>query len=282
MLRTASPLASICRVLGLPRGTLYDRVQPQNDQEVRQAIEAVAQQFPTYGSRRMAAQVRRTPYRLLVNRKRTRRILRSRGLLRRTQPRTQRTTNSQHRFRRFPNLVADRPASEPDEIWVSEITYVRLGAAFIDLAIVMDVLTRDIRGGQLGRTLGQEVALPALQRALVHHTPVMHHSDQGLQYAAPRYIQTLQAAGIQIRMAAVGEPRQHGDAERVIRTITEEEIDLAEYRDVPEALAQIGQFIDDVYRTQRIHSALGSLPPVECEAAWRRDHDTGGSPLSLL
>jgi putative transposase len=279
MWRTAYPLASICRVLDLPRSTLYYRAQPQNDQEVRQAIEAVAQQFPTYGSRRVAAQVRRTPYRLLVNRKRAQRIMRSMGLLRRTQPRTQRTTNSQHSFRRFPNLVADRTASEPDEIGVSDLTYVRLGDEFIYLAIVMDVLTRDIRGWQLGRTLGQELALTALQRALVHHTPVMHHSDQGIQYAAPQYIQTLQAAGIQISMAAVGEPRQNGYAERVIRTIKEEEIDLAEYRDFPDALAQIGQFIDDVYRTKRMHSALGYLTPVEFEAAWRRDHDNGGSPL---
>jgi putative transposase len=273
MLRIAYPLASICRVLGLPRSTLYYQAQPQNDQEVRQAIEAVAQQFPTYGSRRMAAQVRRAPYRLLVNRKRAQRVMRSMGLLRRTRPRKQRTTNSQHGFRRFPNLVADRAASEPDEIWVSDITYVRLGAEFIYLAMVMDVFTRDIRGWQLGRTLGQELTLTALQRALAHHTPVIHHSDQGIQYAAPQYIQTLQAAGIQISMAAVGEPRQNGYAERVIRTIKEEEIDLTEYRDFPDALAQIGQFIDDVYRTKRIHSALGYLTPVEFEAAWRREQD---------
>ena len=144
----------------------------------------------------------------------------------------------------------------------------------------MDVFTRDIRGWQLGRTLGQELTLTALQRALAHRTPVMHHSDQGIQYAAPQYIQTLQAAGIQISMAAVGEPRQNGYAERVIRTIKEEEIDLAEYRDFAEALTQIGRFIDDVYRTKRIHSALGYLTPAEFEAAWRREHDNGGSPLS--
>jgi putative transposase len=273
MLRTVYPLASICRVLALPRSTLYYQAQPQNDQEVRQAIEAVAQQFPTYGSRRIAAQVRRAPYRLCVNRKRARRVMRSMGLLRRTRPHKHRTTNSQHGFRRFPNLVADRAASEPDEIWVSDITYVRLGDEFIYLAVIMDVFTRDIRGWQLGRTLGQDLTLAALQRALAHHTPVIHHSDQGIQYAVPRYIQTLQAAGVQISMAAVGEPRQNGYAERVIRTIKEEEIDLTEYRDFPDALAQIGQFIDDVYRTKRIHSALGYLTPVEFEVAWRREHD---------
>jgi putative transposase len=279
MLRTAYPLASICQVLGLPRSTLYYRAQPRDGEEVRQAIEAVAQQFPTYGSRRIAAQLRRAPYRLLVNRKRAQRVMRNMGLLRRTRPRQQRTTKSQHGFRRFPNLVTDRVAHAPDEIWVSDLTYVRLGAEFIYLAISMDVFTRDIRGWLLGRTLDQALTLIALQRALVHHTPVIHHSDQGIQYAAPRYIQILQASGVQISMAAVGEPRQNGYAERVIRTIKEEEINLAEYRDFPEALAQIGQFIDDVYRTKRIHAALGYLTPAEFEVAWRREHGNLSSPL---
>jgi putative transposase len=272
MLGTTYPLASVCRVLGLPRSTLYYQAQPRADQEVRQAIEAVAQQFPTYGSRRVAAQVRRAPYRLLVNRKRAQRLMRHMGLLRRTRSRKHRTTNSQHGFRRFPNLVAKRIAHEPDEIWVCDLTYVRLGAEFIYLAIIMDVFTRDIRGWQLSRTLEQALTLTALQRALAHHTPVIHHSDQGIQYAAPQYIQTLQAAGIQISMAAVGEPRQNGYAERLIRTIKEEEIDLAEYRNFTEALTQIGQFIDAVYCTKRIHSALGYLTPAEFEAAWQREH----------
>jgi putative transposase len=272
MLRTTYPLTNICRVLGLPRSTLYYQAHPRDDQEVRQAIEAVAQQFPTYGSRRVAAQVRRAPYRLLVNRKRAQRVMRHMGLLRRTRSRTRRTTNSRHGFQRFPNLVADRVASRPDEIWVCDLTYVRLGTGFIYLAIILDVFTRGIRGWQLGRTLAQKLTLTALQRALAHCTPVIHHSDQGIQYAAPQYIQTLEAAGIQISMAALGEPRQNGYAERVIRTIKEEEIDLAEYGDFAEALTQIGQFIDDVYRTKRIHSALGYLTPAEFEAAWRREH----------
>jgi putative transposase len=272
MLRTAYPLTRICRVLALPRSTLDSQAQPRDDREVRPAIEAVAQPFPPYGRRRVAAQVRRAPSRLLVNRQRAQRVMRHMGLLRRTRPRTPHTTKSRHGFRRFPNLVADRVAREPDEIWVCDLTYVRLGAEFISLAMMMDVLTRDIRGWQLGRTLGQELTLSALQRALVHHTPVIHHSDQGIPSAAPQYIQVLRAAGIQISMAAVGEPRQHGDAERVIRTMKEEEIALAEYRDFAEALAQIGPFIDDVYRTKRIHSARGYLTPAEFEAAWRREH----------
>lgn len=147
------------------------------------------------------------------------------------------------------------------------------------MTMILDVFTRDIRGLQLGRTLGQELTVTALKRALEHGTLSIHHRDQGIQDAAPPYIQTLQAAGVQICIAAVGDPRQNGDAERVIRTITAEEIALAEYRNFAEALAQIGQFIDDVYRTKRMHSALSYLTPVECEEAWRREHQDGGSPL---
>jgi len=140
------------------------------------------------------------------------------------------------------------------------------------LAVVMDVCTRDIRGWHLSRSLGQELTLVALQRALQHATPQIHHSDQGIQYAAPAYIQALQQAGVAISMAAVGEPRENGYAERLIRTIKEEEVALSDYRDFADACAQIGRFIDAVYRTKRIHSALGYLTPSEFEAAWWQAH----------
>ena len=160
-------------------------------------------------------------------------------------------------------------------MWVSDITYIRLHREFIYLAVVMDVFTRTIRGWNLSRSLGQELTLLALQRALEQHRPQIHHSDQGIQYAAPAYIQTLQQAGAAISMAAVGEPRENGYAERLIRTIKEEEVALADYEDFADALAQIGHFIDDVYRTKRIHSALGYLTPAEFEAAWRQEHRQG-------
>jgi putative transposase len=150
------------------------------------------------------------------------------GLWRRTRPRTPHTTNSRHGCRRFPTLGADRGARAPDEIWGCDLPYVRLGAEFISLALMMDVLTREMRGWQLGRTLGQALTLRARQRALEPHTPGIHPREQGLQSAAPQDIHVVPAAGIPIRMAAVGEPRPNGDAERVIRTMQAEEIALAE------------------------------------------------------
>ena len=272
MLKTAYPITVVCQVVDLPHSTQYYRPVVADEGAIKQALEDVAQAFPTYGSRRRTQQVRRAPHRLVVGRRRVRRLLGERGLKRRPKPRVCHTTNSEHAFPRYPNLVVGLTARAPDEIWVSDLTYIRLHTEFIYLAVVMDVFTRDIRGWNVSRSLGQELTLVALQHALLHHVPQIHHSDQGIQYAAPAYIQVLRAAGVAVRMAAVGEPRENGFAERLIRTIKEEEVDLSEYRDFADAHAQIGRFIDDVYRTKRIHSALGYLKPAEFEAVWRRDH----------
>jgi transposase InsO family protein len=120
--------------------------------------------------------------------------------------------------------------------------------------------------------------LAALQRALTVGTPEIHHSDQGVQYAAWPYVRMLQAAGVRISMATAGEPRENGYAERVIRTIKEEEVDLTEYEDFPDAYQQRGRFLDEVYQQKRIHSALRYLTPAEFEARWRDDHPQANEP----
>ncbi len=134
---------------------------------------------------------------------------------------------------------------------------------------MLDVFTRAFRGWALARGLGAELTLAALQQALLDGRPEIHHSDQGVQYAATNYVEVLKDAKVQISMAEVGHAEQNGYAERVIRTIKEEEVHLTEYQDFDDALAQIGHFIDDVYLTKRIHSSLGYLTPAEYEAQWQ-------------
>jgi putative transposase len=158
-----------------------------DDAEVRHALEEVAAQFPTYGRRRLTAQVRRAPYRLVVNRKRVRRLMGELGLTRRPKLRRCHMTNSVHGFARYPNLVADLPVNAPEEVWVSDITYIRLHHEFIYLAVVMDVFKRTMRGWNLSRSLGQELTLVALQRALEQRVPKIHHSDQGSNMHAGLY-----------------------------------------------------------------------------------------------
>src|SRR5205823_4065935 len=179
-----------------------------------------------------------------------------------------RTTDSNHPFPRYPNLVEGLEVTHPDQVWVADITYVRLRKEFVYLAVLMDMFTRGIRGWHLGRSLEQELTLTALSRAFERGRPEIHHSDQGVQYAAHAYVEMLMLAESQISMASVGEPRENGYAERLMRTIKEEEIDLSEYEDFADAWGQLGRFLDDVYNTKRIHSSLGYLTPSEFEQEW--------------
>ena len=181
MLRTDYPITVVCQVLDLPRSTQYYQPVMADEGAIKQALEDVAQAFPTYGRRRLAQQVRRAPHRLGIGRRRVRRLLGELGLKRRPKRRICHTTTSQHAFARYPNLVAEVTARAPDEIWVSDITSIRLHTEFIYLAVIMDVFTRSIRGWNLSRGLGQELTLVALQRALAQHVPQIHHSDQGIQ-----------------------------------------------------------------------------------------------------
>jgi putative transposase len=205
-----------------------------------------------------------------VNGKRVRRLMAEMGLQGKA-PVRRRTTDSRHDFPRYPNLVVGLEVTHPDQVWVADITFVRLREDFVYLAVLMDVFTRRVRGWELGRDLDQGLTLAALKRALrSRRRPEIHHSDQGGQYAATAYTDLLAGRGAAISMAAVGKPEENGYAERLMRTIREEEIDLSEYRDFADAYSQLGRFLDDVYNRKRIHSALGYLTPAEFERQWLR------------
>ena len=262
------PTTSACRVLGLPRSSYYYCAEKPEEEPVVCAVKEVVSEYVTYGTRRVTQQLHRPPYQLAVNRKRIQRIMRHEELLRPVKTARRRTTNSQHPYPRYPNLVKELEVTHPDQVWVADITYIRLQREFVYLAMVLDVYPRIVRGWCLSRLLDQELTLSALQMALQGHRPEIHHSDQGIQYAAQAYVDMLKEQSTQISMAAVGKAEENGYAERFMRTLKEEEVDLTEYRDFADARSQIRHFIETVYNHKRIHSALGYLTPVEFELAW--------------
>ena len=260
------PVNTICAVLDLPRSSFYHRAGETDDTDLRAALLDLAGQYPTYGYRRLTALLKRAGW--MVNHKRIQRLMAEMGLQRPVKRRKKRTTNSQHDFPRYPNRAADLEPSRPDEVWVADITYVRLARDFVYLAVIMDVFTRCVRGWHLSRSLDRELTLTALRRALTDRVPGIHHSDQGWQYACSDYTDLLNEYEVLISMAAVGKPEENGYAERLMRTVKEEEVDLSEYTDFHDAYRSIGRFLVEVYTRKRIHSALGYLTPAEFEERW--------------
>jgi transposase InsO family protein len=270
MLSDQYPARLVCRLLDCPRSGLYrtSARPPADEADLRAALQRLAGEWPTYGYRRLTALLRREGR--TANGKRVRRLMTELGIHGLLPVRRKRTTDSNHAFPRFANLVEGLAVVRPNQVWVGDLTYIRLRQDFVYLAVLMDVFTRLIRGWHLGRSLDGELTRTALERALLQHQPEIHHSDQGVQYAATDYVTRLQQLGTAISMAAVGEPRENGYAERLMRTIKEEEVELTEYQDFADASQQLGRFLDAVYNVKRIHSALGYLTPVEFEQQWQR------------
>jgi transposase InsO family protein len=275
------PVERACSLLGLNRGSHYRRAgesaaEPrgnkrpkENSLSLRVAVERVVLECPGYGYRRVTRHLQREGFQ--VNRKRVLRVMRQESLLCQVKRRWTKTTDSAHGWRVYPNRLADRgwrKLTRLDEAWVADLTYIRLGGEFVYLATVMDAYSRRVVGWCLGRTLEAELALNALERALAERQPppgFIHHSDRGVQYACGAYIERLEAAGACISMAGKGSPLENAQAERLFRTLKEEEVYLQDYQSFEEAEASIGRFLEEVYNRKRLHSSLGYLPPCEFE-----------------
>jgi putative transposase len=202
------PVRRVCRVLHYARSGSYYRPRSQDEAVLKAAIERLAEAWPTYGYRRITALLHREQGQ--VNRTRVARLMRAMGLPRQCPARRPRTTERAHLYPRDSHLGQRLKITPPDHVWVGDITSVRLQKEFVSFAVLLDVYTRALRGWHLSRHLDQALTLAALRRALAQHRPEIHPSDQGVQSAATAYIQTLQALGVQISMAAIGEPTGNG------------------------------------------------------------------------
>ena len=218
------------------------------------------------GSRRITAALRRQDW--VINRKRMQRTMRQDNLLCLRRKKFIRTTDSEHGLAVYPNLVPTLDISGLNQLWVADITYIRLLREFVYLAVVLDAFSRRVIGWSLGRTLEAELALAALRMALRTREfgpGLVHHSDRGVQYASGDYTKLLRQHGIGISMSRKANPYDNALAESFMKTLKYEEVYLFEYEDFAEAKRRIGQFLDRVYNEKRLHSALGYLPPVEYE-----------------
>jgi len=263
-LRQEYSISMLCEVLDLPRSTYYHQEQKKaGDQALRDEIEKVIARWPTYGYRRVTAQLKREGH--AVGETRVRRLLEELEHTSQVGKVRFSTTDSRHDHPRYPNLIKKLEITHVNQVWVADITYIRLGRRFIYLAVILDAYSRAIRGWHLSLSLDKQLSIKALQMALAHHpAPQYHHSDQGGQYASPKYTDLLPET-TRISMSAVGRPMENGIVERFIRTFKEEHIDYSEYKDFADAYSQIAYWLEVEYMTERIHSALDYLTPAEFE-----------------
>ena len=269
----ARALKALSAAVGVSRATFYRQhshaaqrpTTAASETQLRQAIHHIAA-HSNYGYRPMTAALRRGG--LIANHKRVLRLMREESLL--GQPRRSFviTTNPAPPPAVFPNLARELVVNDIDQLWVADITFIRLPRQFVYLAVLLDAFSRRVIGWSLERHLRTELTLTALRRALRKRqvTPALvHHSDRGVQYAAADYVSLLVKHRIRISMSRSGNPYDNAQAERFMRTIKHEEVLLSEYQTLAEARASIGRFIEHVYNRKRLHSALGYLPPVEFE-----------------
>jgi len=256
---------------------------PDPDMDLRDAIQRIALEWPSYGRPRITKELRRRGW--TVNPKRVYRLLREDNLLCVRRRKFIVTTDSNHGRRIYPNLAREMVLTGMDQLWVADITYIRLAEEFVYLAVILDAYSRRVIGWALDRTLEDELTLAALNMALAHRVVqpgLVHHSDRGSQYASHDYTELLKGHGIDISMSRKGNPWDNAACESFIKTLKYEEVHRNEYRDLAEARASIHEFLEKIYNPKRLHSALGYVPPAEFEASLAVQKNKGAAARQLL
>ena len=263
-------IREMCESSRVSRASYYRSWQKQEPKQeelaLRDAIQRLALKDRHCGYRRIGRWLKRDGW--VVNHKRVLRLMREDNLLSIRRRRFVVTTDSAHPWRIYPNLARRMVLSAMNQLWVADITYVRLQQEFIYLAVILDVYSRRVVGWSISRQLDSSVAQQALEVALRERQPepgLIHHSDRGVQYACGEYVKRLEAAGITISMSRPGNPWDNAWAESFMKTLKVEEVDGRRYRNFDQAVSMIGSFIEEMYNEQRLHSALDYLSPVEFE-----------------
>jgi transposase InsO family protein len=270
----ALSVRALCRWLRLSRGWYY--AHPVADGAataaeriaLRDAIERIVLDFPGYGYRRVTHALHRAGWGP-INHKRVLRVMRQESLLCQLKRRFIVTTDSAHGYRTYPHLLKGVTLDRLDQAWVADITYIRLPTAFVYLACILDAYSRRCIGWKLSRQIDTRLTLAALEMAIERRQPqpgLIHHSDRGVQYASAEYVGRLEEIAARVSMSATGNPYDNAKAESFFKTLKREEVYLKDYQTFADAEANLGQFIEDVYNTKRLHSSLGYLPPAEFEA----------------
>ena len=258
---------------GISRASFYrsdsePATETKDDMDLRDALQKIALEWPAYGRPRITAELRRQGWK--VNPKRVQRMMREDNLLIVRKRKFVVTTDSNHGRQVYPNLAPELTLTGINQLWRSDITYIRLEEEFVYLAVILDAYSRRVIGWALDRTMEDDLTLAALRMALEQRQPgpgLVHHSDRGSQYASNEYTDLLKDRGIQISMSRKGNPWDNAGCESFMKTLKYEEVLRQEYRDLAEAKRSIARFLDEVYNEKRLHSALGYCPPAEFESS---------------